>query len=103
MNDESADQIFQNDELSSGPEAQNASKAWPAMVTVSFPWQKAYLEAVLETNDLALRQRVATAEDAIRAREKELSKDHQGTREEQHAMAMALAGLETMRKERLSN
>lgn len=68
---------------------------------VTYQWQNAYLEAVLEVDTSKLAQRIAAAEDAIDARTTELKQDHQGTPEERAAIEDALNGLRILRKERL--
>lgn len=65
------------------------------------PWQKAYMDAVLETDDSKLLERVIAAEHAIQSRAFELAQDHQGTPEEQQAIANAVNGLSILRKERV--
>lgn len=67
-----------------------------------FPWQHIYLEAVLETDTAKLAQRIAAAENAIKARAAELEMDHHGTAQERIAIAEALNGLSILRKERIS-
>lgn len=67
------------------------------------PWQKAYVDAVLETDDSKLPQRVMAAGNAIQSRTIELAHDHQGTPEERKAIAHALNGLSVLRKERIMN
>jgi hypothetical protein len=66
-----------------------------------YPWQEFYDEAVLETDPAAMPKRVEMAANAIRARQVELSQDHQGTPEEREAIRNALNGLEALRGERL--
>lgn len=68
-----------------------------------FPWQNVYLDAVLETDNLMLPQRIMAAENTIKARATELGKDHQSTQEEREAIAAALNALAILRKERISD
>ena len=59
------------------------------------------MDAVLETDDSKLPQRVMAAGNAIRSRAIELAQDPQGTPEERQDIADALNGLSILRKERL--
>ena len=69
----------------------------------TFPWQQAYLDAVLETDNLILPQRIMSARNTIKARVMTLEQDHQGTPEERTAIADALNGLEMLRRERTND
>lgn len=71
-------------------------------MNITFPWQKAYLDAVLETDASTLPQRIVAAANAIEARSLELEQDHHGTPEERTAIADALNGLGILRRERIS-
>lgn len=72
-------------------------------MNTTFPWQKSYLDAVLETDNSTLPQRIIAAGNAIQARTIELAQDHQGTPEERQAIAAALSGLDTLRRERIND
>ena len=67
------------------------------------PWQKLYTNAVLETDNSALPQRIATAENAIKARISELEQDHHGTPQERMEISEALKSLGLLREERIKN
>ena len=71
-------------------------------MSTTFPWQKVYFDAVLETDTSTLPQRILEAEDAISARELELAQDHHGTPEERIAITDALHGLRILRRERVN-
>jgi hypothetical protein len=65
-------------------------------MTLKYPvWQKAYRQAVLETNPKLLKQKVAAAEQAVNLRLNELtsSADHA---DEKKAMANALDALKVL-------
>ena len=70
-------------------------------MNASLPWQKAYMDAVLETDDSKLPQCVMAAGNAIQSHAMELAQDNQGTPEERQAVADAFNGLSILRKERL--
>ncbi len=72
-------------------------------MNTTFPWQQTYLEAVLETDNSRLAQRLTAAENRIHARVTELEMDHHGTPEERKAIADALNGLAVLRKERIGD
>jgi len=69
-------------------------------MNTTFPWQNAYLDAVLETDNSTLPQRIVSAENAIKARTIELAQDHYGTPAERQAISEALNGLDRLRWER---
>ena len=66
---------------------------------MGFEWQRAYHVALLETDWSIIEERIQTAENGIRARLHEFSKNHGGTPEENHAITDALHGLDVLRKE----
>ena len=68
---------------------------------LSFPWEAAYLNAILETDDARLSDRISSAKLAMSSRIDVLNMDHGGTPEERAAIADALVGLEKLRIERL--
>jgi len=68
---------------------------------LTFPWEAAYLKAVLETDDARLPDRISSAMLAITSRIDLLNMDHGGTPEERAAIADTLIGLEKLRIERL--
>jgi hypothetical protein len=67
----------------------------------SYPWEKTYLAAILETDNAKLRERVEAANASIVARMDELRSDSGGTAQEQKALADALNGLKKLETERL--
>ena len=67
----------------------------------SYPWEKTYLAAILETDNAKLRERLAAANGSIVARLDELKMDSGGTPQEQRALADALNGLKKLEAERL--
>jgi hypothetical protein len=67
-------------------------------------WQKAYLAAILETNNSNLPERIRDAEDAIVARKQQLGESVlNGAAEELSAIQDALSGLAVLRKERIES
>jgi len=66
-----------------------------------YDWQRHYEAAILETDGLRLPELIKTAQAAINRRIEELRTDHQGTPQEQQAIADALAGLRLLQQERL--
>jgi hypothetical protein len=71
------------------------------MIPLKYAWEKDYIAAILETDDQKLAEVVASAESAMLARVDELNMDHGGTPEERESLLTALAGLQTLRSERL--
>jgi hypothetical protein len=69
-------------------------------MNTDYTWQKYYQEAVLETDDSRLRERVDAAQTAIDARLYELSLDGKDAGQERIAIQNALKGLVILRKER---
>ena len=69
-------------------------------MNTNYEWQRAYMAAVLETDQVKLVERIDEATKAIQARVSELEKDHHGTVEERNAIADALSGLRVLRQER---
>ena len=67
----------------------------------SYPWEKTYLAAILETDNARLRERMDAANASIVARLDELKRDSGGTALEQKALADALQGLQKLALERL--
>ena len=66
-------------------------------VPTSSIWQDAYGAALIETDWTKMVELVQTAESEIHKRRLELSKDHNGTREEREALVNALNGLRVLR------
>jgi len=63
--------------------------------------ERAYIDAILETDDEKLTKRIDTAEEKLLARISELNNDHGGNPEELEALVTAMGGLHKMRIERL--
>jgi hypothetical protein len=102
MNDETGSPGFQeNSGVVSPPAHEGMPSPSVGAASLNFPWQKSYLDAVLETSDAMLLNRIVAAQNVLRARTAELAQDHHGSKEEQHAIAKAMNGLTTMRQERL--
>ena len=72
-------------------------------MTTAFPpslnrnWKTLYRAAILETDRRDLRQRVSEAEEAVRARGREIFFNSNGTAEEQEALEDALYALRAFR------
>ena len=64
-----------------------------------YPWQKSYLAALLETDGTRLQELLQVAESEIHERERVLSEDHGGTADERQAIADAMSGMTSLRKE----
>ena len=71
------------------------------MISLTYDWERAYIDAILETDDEKLKKRIDTAEEKLLARISDLSNDRGGNSEEVQALATAMAGLHKMRIERL--
>ena len=69
----------------------------------TYPWEAAYVAAILETDDARLADRISAAELAIANRMDALNMDHGGTTEEQQSLTASLASLEKLRIERLKS
>ena len=62
-------------------------------------WQKLYELAALETNWLAMEDRIAVAEAAIKQRLSEMSQDHGGTTQEHDSIIATTQRLTVLRGE----
>jgi hypothetical protein len=71
------------------------------MISLKYDWERAYVDAILETDDSRLPALIASAQSTILARVDQLNMDHGGTPEERTYLATALAGLHTLKRERL--
>jgi hypothetical protein len=71
------------------------------MISLTYDWERAYIDAILETDDEKLTKSVDTAGEKLLARIHELNNDHDGNAEEVQRLATALGGLHKMRIERL--
>jgi hypothetical protein len=69
-------------------------------MNTNYSWEGLYKEAVLETDDARLRQRMDAAQAAIDARLYELSSDGKNAGQELIALRDAQKGLTVLRKER---
>jgi len=69
-------------------------------MNTDYPWEKFYKEAVLETDDVRLLEKVDAAQAAIDARLYELSSDEKNAGQELIALRDAQKGLTALRKER---
>jgi hypothetical protein len=67
--------------------------------TAEYIWQESYRAALLETDWTKMQERIQAAESAIHERQRVLSEDHRGTSEERQAIACAIGGLKTLRRE----
>ena len=77
------------------------SSRWTFVMTMAFPpclnrWKTLYRAAILETNKSLLPQRVSEAEEAVRARGREIFYGN-GTPEEKEALEDALYALRAFR------
>ena len=74
------------------------------MISLKCDWERAYVNAIVnaiyETDDSKLPALIVSAQRTILARVDELM-DHGGTPEERSYLATALAGLRTMKNDRL--
>jgi hypothetical protein len=68
-------------------------------MTATYKWYETYKTAVLETDWSKMEERVRSAEAALQQRVRELSVDHGDTAEERQALAFALSGLSSLRKD----
>lgn len=68
-------------------------------MTTSFAWHEKFKAAVLETDWTKILERIQAAESTIQERQRVLSEDHGGTPVERQAIASALGGLKSLRKE----
>jgi len=71
------------------------------MISLTYDWERAYIDAILETDDEKLTKRIDAAEAKLLARINELNNDHGGNPEELEALVTAMGGLHKMRIERL--
>ena len=71
------------------------------MISLTYDWERAYIDAILEIDDDKLTKCIDVAEEKLRARINELNNnDHDGNAEETERLATALGGLHKMRIER---
>lgn len=70
-----------------------------AGIVPKYEWQRAYIDAVLETNRTRFQERLTEAEKAVRARLAEMMHDHSTTPDENQDIEDALNGLAALRKE----
>jgi hypothetical protein len=70
-------------------------------MNTAYKWLKAYQDAILETDDNGLQEKIEGAQRAIDACLLELSNDGEDAEEEKIALEDALSGLRILRKERL--
>jgi hypothetical protein len=68
-------------------------------MTSTSSWHKSYRAALLETDWTKIGERLLAAESEIHKRQHALSMDHGGTLEERQAIADALNGMKTLRRE----
>ena len=68
-------------------------------MTTEYIWQESYMAAVLETDWTKMRERLQTAEEGIRERQRVLSEDHGGTAEERQAIFDAINGLKAVKED----
>jgi hypothetical protein len=73
------------------------------MISLKYDWERDYIDAILETDDEKLAERIAAAESNMRARGGQLNMDDGGTQEERCSLTTALAGLHKLRIERLGH
>ena len=71
-----------------------------AEMTLKYPWQKLYEEAVLESDNNQLPERLRVAEEAILTRLQELGHVDGRGRFERRALEDAKAGLRVLRRDR---
>jgi hypothetical protein len=57
------------------------------MISLTYDWERAYIDAILETDDEKLTKRIDTAEEKLLARISDLSNDRGGNSEEVQALA----------------
>jgi hypothetical protein len=69
-------------------------------MNTDYPWERLYKEAVLETDDARLRERVDAAQAAIDARLYEFYSDGKNAGQELIALRDAQKGLSVLRQER---
>ena len=69
-------------------------------MNTNYSWEGLYKEAVLETDDVRLREKMDAAQASIEARLHELSSDGKNARQELIALRDAQKGLTVLRKER---
>jgi hypothetical protein len=62
-------------------------------------WYESYMAAILETDSTKVQERLQAAEREIHDRQRVLSLDHGGTREERQAIADALHGITHLKTE----
>ncbi len=74
-------------------------KPHPSGVVPKYEWQRAYIDAVLETNRTRFLELLTAAENAIRVRLAEMARDHGGSPEENRAIEDAINGMAALRKE----
>jgi hypothetical protein len=68
-------------------------------MTMTYVWYESYKAVVLETDWTKMHERIQSAESKINDRQRVLSQDHGGTREERQAITNALNGMRTLRTE----
>ena len=69
------------------------------LTTMTYSWHESYRAALLETDWKRMQERIQLAESEIHKRQRVLSEDHGGTREERQAIADALNGMKVLRAE----
>jgi len=67
--------------------------------SLRYPWEEAYLKAILETNNDVLAERIWTTEAALRVRLVALTR--RGHEAERSELEKALRGLDTLKRERV--
>jgi len=65
----------------------------------TYKWQASYQAAVRETDWTKMQERLQQAESEIHNRRLALSQDHSGASEERKALADAMNGLQSLRKD----
>ena len=70
------------------------------MISLTYEWEIAYVDAILETDNLKLPALIAAAESKMLARVDELNRDHE---EERAYLATAIARLQSLKQERVGN
>lgn len=68
-------------------------------MTTPYNWYKSYTEAVLETDWEKIQERIDVAESAMYERQRELSRDPEGTPAEKQALFVALSGMKCLRRD----
>jgi hypothetical protein len=71
------------------------------MISFTYEWEREYVAAILETDNVTLATLIAVAESTMLARVGQLNRGHVEAAEERSYLATAIAGLEKLRTERL--